>query len=47
MPKPYDAAEMVVAVAYLLARLNGDESLRRPAQLEVFDDAAFDTKPVG
>lgn len=47
MPKPYDAAEMVVAVAYLLARLNGDASLRRPAQLQVFDDAAFDAKPAG
>ena len=45
MPKPYDAAEMVLAVAYLLARLNGDESLPRPAQLEVFDEAGFDLAP--
>lgn len=45
MPKPYNAAEMVVAVAYLLARLNGDSSLPRPAQLEVFDDASFDVVP--
>ena len=36
MPKPYDAAEMVLAVGYLLARLN---------QLEVFDDASFDLDP--
>lgn len=45
MPKPYDAAEMVVAVAYLLARLNGDGSLPKPAQLEVFDEAGFDLAP--
>ncbi len=45
MPKPYNAAEMVVAVAYLLARLNGDESLSCPAQLEVFDDSSFDIAP--
>lgn len=45
MPKPYNAAEMVVAVAYLLARLNGDGSLPRPAQLEVFDEASFDVVP--
>jgi DNA-binding response OmpR family regulator len=38
MPKPYDAAEMVLAVTYLLARLKGDASLPRPAQLEVFDE---------
>lgn len=41
MPKPYHAAEMVVAVAYLLARLSGDRSLPRPDQLEVFDDEGF------
>ncbi len=45
MPKPYDAAEMVVAVAYLLARLKGDASLPRPAQLEVFDEEGFDLAP--
>jgi 1,2-diacylglycerol 3-beta-glucosyltransferase len=45
MPKPYDAAEMVLAVAFLLARLNGDRSLPRPAQLEVFDDDGFDLAP--
>lgn len=45
MPKPYDAAEMVLAVAYLLARLKGDASLPRPAQLEVFDEEGFDLAP--
>lgn len=45
MPKPYDAAEMVVAVAYLLARLKGATSLRKPDQLEVFDEAGFDLTP--
>lgn len=42
MPKPYSAAAMVAAVAYLLARLNGDGSLSCPPQLEVFDDGSFD-----
>lgn len=37
MPKPYDASEMVLAVAYLLARLRGPSSLLRPVRLEVFD----------
>jgi len=45
MPKPYNAAEMVEAVAYLLARLNGDGSLPKPTQLEVFDDSCFDNVP--
>ncbi|ATY30960.1 response regulator [Sphingomonas psychrotolerans] len=45
MPKPYDAAEMVLAVAYLLARLRGDASLPRPDQLEVFDEEGFDLAP--
>ena len=45
MPKPYDAAEMVLAVAYLLARLKGDGSLPRPDQLEVFDDERFELDP--
>jgi DNA-binding response OmpR family regulator len=47
MPKPYDAAEMTLAVAYLLARLKGDASLPRPAQLEVLDDESFDHAPAG
>jgi len=38
LPKPYDAADMVLAVAYLLARLDGDASLVAPPGLEVFDD---------
>ncbi|MGZ8281556.1 MAG: response regulator [Allosphingosinicella sp.] len=45
MPKPYDAAEMVLAVAHLLARLNGDGSLPRPDQLEVFGEDSFDLAP--
>jgi DNA-binding response OmpR family regulator len=45
LPKPYDAADMVVAVAYLLARLRGDSSLPRPAALEVFDGGGFDFAP--
>ncbi len=38
MPKPYAAADMVLAVHYLLALLQGDASLHRPKGLEVFDD---------
>lgn len=45
MPKPYDAAEMVIAVTYLLARLKGDASLPRPDQLEVFNEDGFDLAP--
>ena len=45
MPKPYDAAEMVLAVTYLLARLNGDASQSRPPQLEVFDEEGFNLAP--
>lgn len=41
MPKPYDAAEMVLAVAYLLAHLKGDDTLLKPKKLEVFDDPSF------
>jgi DNA-binding response OmpR family regulator len=44
LPKPYDAADMVLAVAYLLARLRGDLSQPRPEGLEVFDDG-FDLAP--
>jgi DNA-binding response OmpR family regulator len=36
LPKPYDAADMVKAVNYLLACLAGDDSLQRPMRLEVF-----------
>ena len=37
LPKPYDAADMVKAVNYLLCHLVGDDSLPRPPGLEVFD----------
>ncbi len=36
MPKPYSATAMVRAVTYLLARLDGDDSLSVPDGLEVF-----------
>lgn len=45
MPKPYDAAEMALAVTYLFARLDGDASLPRPQRLEIFDEAGFDLAP--
>jgi DNA-binding response OmpR family regulator len=45
LPKPYDAADMVLAVAYLLARLRGDSSLPKPPGLEVFDDSGFNLAP--
>ena len=45
-PKPYDAAQMVIAVAYLLALMQGDASLPKPDGLEVFHDAGFNLAPV-
>ncbi len=45
LPKPYDAADMVLAVAHLLARLQGDPSLPRPEGLEVFDEDASGLAP--
>jgi len=45
LPKPYDAADMVGAVAYLLARLQGDCSLPKPEQLEVFNEDGFGLAP--
>ena len=45
LPKPYRAADMVLAVTYLLARLKGDNSLPRPDQLEVLDEDSFDLAP--
>jgi len=45
LPKPYDAADMVLAVAYLMARLRGDSSLPKPAMLEVFDNDEVDLAP--
>ncbi|MDO9430617.1 MAG: response regulator [Pseudomonadota bacterium] len=45
LPKPYDAADMVIAVAYLLARMDGDYSQPRPPGLEVFDDSGMGLEP--
>ena len=45
MPKPYSTADMVLAVAYLLARLQGDASLPMPARLEVLDEDSFGLAP--
>jgi DNA-binding response OmpR family regulator len=47
LPKPYDPADMVRAVRFLLACAEGDYSLPRPILLEVFDgvpDAAAPNK---
>ena len=45
LPKPYHAADMVLAVAYLLARLRGDASLPKPKALEVFEGSGFNLAP--
>lgn len=45
LPKPYSAADMVIAVAYLLAHLTGDESLPKPARLEVFSETGVNLEP--
>jgi DNA-binding response OmpR family regulator len=45
LPKPYDAADMVRAVAYLLRHMKGDDTLKRPFSLEVFDQAIDDMAP--
>jgi len=45
LPKPYDAADMVLSVTYLLARLEGAPSPPKPAQLEVFDEPGFGLAP--
>ncbi|HLZ73946.1 response regulator [Phenylobacterium sp.] len=45
LPKPYRAADVVVAVDYLLAHLRGDETRPRPDGLEVFDRAADAAAP--
>ena len=44
LPKPYHAADMVLAVDYLMARLRGDPSFPMPHGLEVFEDG-FDLAP--
>ncbi|WGM40186.1 response regulator [Caulobacter sp. NIBR1757] len=46
LPKPYDAADMVLAVAYLLARMAGEPPPPMPEGLEVFDEAGFGMEPV-
>ncbi len=38
LAKPYSVDDMVQAVAYLLARLDGDASQPCPKDLEVFDE---------
>jgi len=38
LAKPYHPKHMIGAVRYLLRHIEGDESLPRPAGLEVFDD---------
>lgn len=38
LAKPYHHDEIIAAVRYLLRHIEGDESLPRPARLEVFDD---------
>lgn len=45
LPKPYDAADMVLAVTFLLGCLRGDTSLPRPNGLEVFDEEGFGLAP--
>lgn len=45
LPKPYDAADMVLAVAYLLARLRNEAPLPKPPALEVFESDTFDIAP--
>jgi len=45
LPKPYSCADMVLAVAYLLAHLDGDETRPRPSSLEVFDAKPDETVP--
>ncbi len=45
LPKPYHPDDMVLAVAHILARLQGDGSLPKPDALEVFDGSGFDLAP--
>ena len=45
LPKPYAAADMVLAVTDLLGSLQGDASLPRPSGLEVFDAVGFGLAP--
>ncbi len=45
LPKPYNPTDMVLAVACLLARMQGDTSLPMPQGLEVFDNDGFNLAP--
>jgi DNA-binding response OmpR family regulator len=45
LPKPYSAADMVLAVAFLLRHLEGDDSLPKPGGLEVFGESERDIAP--
>jgi 1,2-diacylglycerol 3-beta-glucosyltransferase len=45
LPKPYNTADMVRAVDYLLARLGGDDSLTPPRHLEVFEPVVWGAVP--
>lgn len=45
LPKPYSAEDMVIAVAYLLAHLAGDDTLPKPVRLEVFSETDAILKP--
>ncbi|MDB5455225.1 MAG: hypothetical protein JWP92_810 [Caulobacter sp.] len=45
LPKPYDAADMVLAVAYLLARMEGDHAPPKPSGLQVFDEDGLGLAP--
>lgn len=45
LPKPYHPADMVLAVRYLLAHLQGDDTLPKPERLEVFEDEIADADP--
>jgi 1,2-diacylglycerol 3-beta-glucosyltransferase len=46
LPKPYNAADMVLAVGYLLARMAGEPPPPKPEGLEVFSEAGFGMEPV-
>lgn len=45
LPKPYSATDALLSVRYLLAYVAGDESLPRPAALEMLDGSGSDARP--
>lgn len=45
LPKPYSPAEAVKAVAYLLGRLRGEQSLSCPPGLEIYGPAPDEATP--